>query len=225
MGRVVYDNLEKMKRDVINHLENMGYIKDKRIKRAMLKVRRELFVSKEYYSEAYIDTPLPIPGGMTISAPHMHAIFMSALKLKPGDKVLEIGAGSGILLAYMKEVVGKRGKVFGIEIVPETFKFALENLEKAGYSKKVKLILGDGSKGLREEAPFDKIISSASSPHKIPKTWIDQLKIGGIIVTPIGATHEHQELYYFEKVSENKVIKKKLGGVVFVQLKGKYGWK
>jgi len=217
-------NLKKERENVVKHLEAIGYIKDERIKKAMLKVKREMFVLPEYKQDAYVDTPLPIPGNQTISAPHMHAIFMSALKLQPGDKVLEVGAGSGILLAYMKEVVGARGKVIGIEIVPEAYEFAKQNLKKTGYDKKVKLVLGDGSNGLPKEAPFDKIVSGASAPE-VPKPWIDQLKSGGILVTPVGGLSAGQDLIYVEKTKEGKIVKKNLGGVVFVPLTGKYGYK
>jgi len=187
------------------------------VKRAMFKVKREDFVSPEYKATAYSNTPLPIPGGVTISAEHMHAIFLSALKLKLGDRVLEIGAGSGILLAYMKEIVGEKGKVFGIEIIPETYEFAKKNLKKTGYWNKIKLILGDGSSGLPKFAPFDKIISSASPVGKIPKAWLDQLKPEGILVTPLGPTYS-QDLIYLEKAKDGKIIKKNLGPVVFIEL-------
>lgn len=217
-------DFEKQRKEVVGSLERMGYIKDVRIKKAMLKVKREDFILPEYKSNAYIDTPLPIPGGQTISALHMHAIFMSALKLKDSDKVLEIGAGSGILLAYMEEVVGPKGKVFGIENVPEVYEFAKKNLEKTSYAKKVKLILGDGSNGLPKYAPYDKIVCSATCP-KIPKPWIKQLNLGGIIVSPVGEPYGHQELVYLEKTKEGKIIRKNLGGVIFVPLKGKFGWK
>lgn len=215
---------DKQRKEVVKHLERMGYIKDPKIKKAMLKVKREDFIDENYRLDAYLDTPLPIPGGQTISAPHMHSIFLSSLKLKPADKVLEIGAGSGILLAYIKEIIGPKGKVIGIEINPEAYKFAKENLKKTNYSKKVKLVIGDGSIGLPEEAPFDKIVSSATCPE-IPNPWIEQLKPGGIIVSPIGDPYEHQELVYLEKTKDGKVIRKNLGGVIFVPLRGKFGYK
>lgn len=202
---------------MVQFLEKCGYIKYPAVKKAMLKVKREDFVLPEYRDKAYSNTPLPIPGGMTISAEHMHAIFLSALKLKKGDKVLEIGAGSGILLAYMKEIVGEKGEVYGVEIIPETYEFAKKNLKKTGYWNKVKLVLGDGSKGLAEFAPYDKIVSSAAPREKIPKTWIDQLKLGGILVTPLGPTYR-QDLIYLEKTKEGKIIKKNLGPVIFVEL-------
>lgn len=215
------ENFEKQRKLVINNLEKMGYIKDKKIKKAMLKVKREEFVDLEYKKDAYIDTPLPIPGGVTISAPHMHAIFLSALKLKAGDKFLEVGAGSGVVLAYAKELVSDEGEVIGIEYVPETYEFAKNNLKKTGYDKKVKLILGDGSKGLPEEAPFDKILMSASCPE-IPPPLIEQLKPGGILVAPVGRLE--QELVCIEKTKDGKIIRKNLGGVIFLLLKGMYGF-
>jgi protein-L-isoaspartate(D-aspartate) O-methyltransferase len=216
-------SFQERRAKMVEHLKNMGYVKSKYVERAMLKVKREQFVWDKYKSEAYSDTPLPIPGGVTISAPHMHAIFMSALKLETGDKVLEVGAGSGILLAYMKEVVGGKGEVYGIEVIEEVYEFAKNNLKKAGYGKKVKLVLGDGSNGLPKYAPYDKIVSGASAP-KIPKPWIDQLKPGGIIVTPVGPTHGRQDLIYLEKTKKGKIVKKNLGGVVFVPLTGQFGY-
>jgi len=218
------DEFVEKRKAVVERLEAMGYVKTEAIKRAMLKVKREDFVAAEHRDSAYVDTPLPIPGGVTISAPHMHAIFMSTLKLQPGDKVLEVGAGSGILLAYMKEVVGPSGKVYGIEIIPETYEFAKRNLRRAGYARKVKLVLGDGSKGLPAYAPYDKIVCSASSPN-IPKPWLKQLKPGGIIVTPVGEPYGHQELVYVEKTKKGKIIRKNLGGVIFVPLIGEHGFK
>jgi len=216
-------DFEKQRRDVVKKLKGIGYIKSEAIEQAMLKVKREQFVWDKYVADAYADTPLPIPGGVTISAPHMHAIFMSSLNLKSGDKVLEVGFGSGILLAYMREVVGSKGKVVGIEFIPETYEFGKKNLDRAGYND-IKLYLGDGSLGVPEEAPYDKIVSGASAPE-IPKPWIEQLKPGGIIVTPIGPiTYGGQDLIYLEKTEEGKLIRKNLGGVVFVELKGKHGF-
>jgi len=228
-------DFERQRKTVVDRLKSLGYIKSEAVEQAMLKVRREDFVWEKYKLDAYSDTPLPIPGGVTISAPHMHAIFLEALKLKRGDKVLEVGAGSGILLAYMKEIVGS-GKVYGIEIVKEAYEFGKRNLQKSGYDekvgkrvgkkvgKKVTLVLGDGSLGLPKHAPYDKIVSGASAPQ-IPQTWIDQLKPGGIIVTPVGPTYGEQDLIYLEKTKKGKIIRKNLGGVVFVPLVGEFGYK
>lgn len=152
-----------------------------------------------------------------MSAPHMHAILMSALDLKDGDIVLEVGFGSGLLLAYMKEIVGEKGRVFGIEIVPEVFDFGKNNLAKSGYLDKISVTLGDGYYGLAGAAPFDKIVSSASG-RSIPVHWIDQLKDGGIIVAPLG-TDGSQQLVRLKK-SKNKVTREVLGQVEFVPLTG-----
>src|SRR3989344_1347923 len=224
MASMTRNDFVKQRRNVVTSLERLGYLTDPAVRRAMLKVRREDFVPEEYFASAYIDTPLPIPGGGTISALHMHAISLSALKLKPGEKFLEIGAGSGILLAYAKEIVGMKGKVFGIEINRESYEFAIENLKRASFGKKVKMVHGDGSQGLPEQAPFDKVLISAASPN-IPEPIKEQVKVGGIVVAVIGPTRGDQELVYFEKKKDGNWKKKNLGGVIYVPLLGKYGWK
>jgi len=205
------------------NLELSDYIKSPNVKKAMLKVHRELFVPEKHYDEAYSDTPLPIPGDQTISAPHIHAITLSELKLKEGENVLEIGAGSGILLAYIREIVGEKGKAVGIELNKETYEFAKSNLKKAGY-KDIILIHGDGSFGYPKYAPYDKIVVSAASPD-IPKPVIEQLKPNGILLIVIGSRYGDQNLIKVKKTKSGKLVKKELLPVIFVPLKGKYGWK
>lgn len=210
-------DFEQIRKELVKRFENQGYIKYPAVKKAMLKVKREDFVAEEYKSAAYEDTPLPIPpGNVFMSAPHMHATFLSAAMLKPGDKVLEIGAGSGILLAYIREIIGPKGLVVGTEIIRETFEFAKKNLEKTGY-KDVVLLNIDGSKGVEKYAPYDKIISSASVTKEIPKVWIEQLKPNGILLTPIGRQIANQELWWIKKTKKG-LQRKPLGGVVFVEL-------
>jgi len=208
---------------LIKNLELSGYIKSTKVKKSMLKVPRELFTPEKYYDQAYSDTPLPIPGDQTISASHIHAITLSELKLKEGEKVLEIGAGSGILLAYIREIVGNEGKVVGIEINKETYEFAKENLKKAGY-KDIILIYGDGSLGYLKYAAYDKIVVSAGAPD-IPKPIINQLKPNGILLIVIGSPYGDQTLTKVKKTKTGKIIKKKLLPVIFVPLTGKYGYK
>ena len=172
------NNFDEQRKSLIQRLEDYRYIRGKnakKIKKAMLKVKREDFVLPEHRGKAYDDTPLPIPADATISAPHMHAMYLSSIDLKAGEKVLEIGAGSGILLAYVKELVGPKGEVVGVEIVPEVYRFAKNNLEKADYAKKVQIILGDGTKGL-EKKKFDKILVSAACPQ-IPTALLENLKV------------------------------------------------
>jgi protein-L-isoaspartate(D-aspartate) O-methyltransferase len=215
-------NFEEQRKQIVKNLERIGYVKSLSVKKAMLKVRREDFVPSESKENAYLDTPLPIPGNATISAPHMHAISLEALQLKPGEKFLEIGAGSGIMQAYAYGIIGKKGKVIGIEINKETYEFGKKNLERAGYTD-IRFILGDGSKGLPEEAPFDKIVISAACPD-IPKPLIKQLKQDGIILAVVGSAYGDQQLVSLTKSREGKSVRKNLLPVIFVPLKGQYGW-
>ena len=206
---------------LIEEYKRIGYLKSKKVENAFRKVNRELFVPENLKHQAYVDSPLPIPGNVTISAPHMHVICLEELNLKRGEKFLEVGAGSGIFLAYAYEIIKKKSCVFGIEINEETYEFALKNLERAGYADKVKLILGDGTLGLPEEAPFDKILVSAAAPD-FPKPLIEQLKVDGIILGIIG--YSSQWLVKGIKKGENKVERKAVLPVIFLPLRGKYGW-
>lgn len=213
--------MEEVER-LIEEYKRLGYLRSKKVEKAFRKVRREFFVPEEFKDQAYIDTPLPIPGGATISAPHMHIICLEELDLKRGEKFLEVGAGSGIFLAYAYEIIKRKNRVFGIEINEETYKFALKNLERAGYSDKVKIFLGDGGLGLESEAPFDKILVSAAAPD-FPKPLIQQLKVGGIILAIIG--YHEQYLVKGIKKSGNEIERRAILPVVFLPLSGRYGWK
>jgi len=204
-------------------LEEEGIIKSEAVRKAMLKVPREDFILPEHRVSAYEDTPLPIPAEATISAPHMHAMYLSAAQLKPGDSVLEIGFGSGILLAYAKEMVGPKGRAVGVEISPDVYLFGKRNLERAGYDKKVQLILGDISKAVGKEK-FDRIFVSATAPE-IPKLLVGMLKPEGMIIAPVGDKYGNQELVAVMKTKDGKLLMKPLGSVVFVPLQGEYGFK
>jgi protein-L-isoaspartate(D-aspartate) O-methyltransferase len=220
------DGFKEQQKSMVKRLEDYNYISGPnatKIKKAMLNVRRDHFVMPEHRNRAYDDTPLPIPADATISAPHMHAIYLSAVDLRPGDKVLEIGAGSGILLAYVKNIVGPKGDVTGVEIVPEVYRFAKNNLEKAEYDKKVDIILGDFSKAFGKKK-FDKILISATCPE-IPNVLVDNLKSGGMVIAPVGEPYGNQELVCVKKEKSGKIVMKSLGPVVFVPLRGEYGWK
>jgi protein-L-isoaspartate(D-aspartate) O-methyltransferase len=208
---------EEQRAELVQRLERMGFIKGKAIKRAMLRVGREHFVDPKYLSDAYVDVPLPIPGGATISAPHMHAMFMSCVGLRRGKEFAEIGFGSGILLAYAYEVVGREGKVVGIEVIPETYEFGMRNLERTGYAGKVRTYLGDGSKGIPQEAPFDAMIVSAASP-RIFDAWVEQLKPGGRLAVPVGEAYGMQELLLVNKSKKGRIRIERLGPVSFIPL-------
>lgn len=185
---------------------------------AMKHVERHLFVPSHLRDQAYDDYPLPIGGNQTISAPHMVAMMCDYLELKKGEKVLEIGTGSGYHVAVIAEIIGEKGYVYSIERIKELVEFSKESLKKTGY-RNVSVILGDGTLGLPEHAPFDKISVTCAAPD-VPPPLLEQLKVGGKMVIPIG--RYTQELYLIEK--KNGMEKKRKCDVVFVPLVGKYGF-
>ena len=191
---------------------------DRRVLDAMDKVPRHIFVSDSQKEYAYQDTPLSIGMGQTISAPHMVAIMCNLLDLEEGMRVLEIGTGSGYHVAVIAELVGKTGHVYTVERIEQLAYFARDNLKKTGYAN-VTVIIEDGSLGLPEYAPYDRISVAAAAP-KVPQTLIDQLKEGGKMVIPVGSFP--QELFLVTKNIEVTMVKK--GGVSFVPLKGKHGF-
>ncbi len=214
------DPFEEKRKRMVKRLREELNISDK-VAKAMMKVPRHLFVPKRYEIEAYVDTPLPIGFGQTISAPHMVAIMCDLLDLQEGDKVLEVGAGSGYHAAVVAEIVGKKGKVIAIERFPELAERAKQNLEYLGYDNVI-IVVGDGSKGYEPEAPYDKIYVTASAPD-VPKPLIEQLKPGGKMVIPIGRYEQY--LYVVEKDREGKIHKRVWGPVRFVPLVGEYGFR
>lgn len=216
----VMDPFEEKRRRMVERLREELKISEK-VAKAMMKVPRHLFVPKNYEREAYIDTPLPIGFGQTISAPHMVAIMCDLLDLKEGEKVLEVGGGSGYHAAVVAEMVGKEGKVVAIERIVELAEKAKEVLNLLGYEN-VKVVVGDGSRGYEEESPYDKIYVTASAPD-IPKPLMEQLKPGGRIVIPIGL-HD-QYLYVVDKDERGKIQKRIWGPVRFVLLVGEFGFR
>lgn len=193
----------------------------RKVYEAIRKVPRHLFVPESYKNGAYVDTPLPIGYGQTISAPHMVAIMCELLDLREGDKVLEVGTGCGYHAAVTAEIVGKSGKVISIEYIPELAERARAILKALGYDN-VEVIVGDGSKGYEKEAPYDKIYVTAAAPD-IPKPLIEQLKPRGRMVIPVGDSV--QWLIIVEKDESGNVRKKNWGSVRFVPLRGEYGFK
>lgn len=178
------------------------------------KVNREAFISSNLKKMAYEDTPLPLTKGQTTSQPYTIALMLSNLHLKSGQKVLEIGSGSGYVLALISELVGKTGKVIGLEIVPELVKKSKENIEDAGY-KNIKIYKRNGSNGFPDEAKFDRILISAAL-RDVPEKIMAQLKKKGILVAPKGSRFE-QEIIVIERMSEAEFeVKKRIPGFVFV---------
>lgn len=214
-------SFEDQRRKLIRRLIRDGVLKSNKVIKAMLKVPREEFVLPRNKDLAYSDMPLPIGYGQTISAPHMVAIMTEALDPNTGDKVLEIGTGSGYQAAILAEIVGDSGHVWTIERIKELAEFARSNLAKLSYLKRVDVICGDGTLGYPEGAPYDRIIVTAAAP-KIPEPLIQQLKDGGRLVIPVGDLFI-QHLLIIQK--ENGKIKQSVSvPCVFVPLVGKYGY-
>jgi len=183
----------------------------------MERIPRHLFVPDNEQTNAYADYPLPIGCGQTISAPHMVAIMCDLLDIKDGMKVLEIGAGSGYHAAVMAELAGN-GHVYTVERIEALALSARDNLKKAGITNAT-VIVEDGTMGLPQFAPYDRISVAAASPE-ILDTLTDQLKTGGKLVIPVGRLY--QELYLVTKT--DGIIKEAKGGVIFVPLIGKKGF-
>ena len=151
---------------------------------AMSRIPRELFVPEQLRDRAYEDTPLPIGLGQTISAPHMVAIMSDLLDVRPGMKILEVGGGSGYHAAVLAALTGPQGRVYSVERMPDLAAAARRNLQAAGIEN-VTVVEGDGSLGLPEHAPYDRISVAASAP-KIPEPLKEQLQVGGKMVLPVG---------------------------------------
>ncbi|MHA1731383.1 MAG: protein-L-isoaspartate(D-aspartate) O-methyltransferase [Promethearchaeota archaeon] len=211
---------------LVESLVRNGYVRSDPVKRAMLKIPRELFVPVEQQPHAYEDRPLSILSGQTISAPHMNAMMCELLDLKPGGKILELGTGSGYHAALCAELVAPEaspahGHVFTIERHEPLVEFARNNLERTGYSSRVTVFHADGSRGCPQHAPFDRILVTAAAPS-LPDPLRDQVKEGGIICIPIGRRHHSQALYTFKKEG-GKLLEKRVCGVAFVPLIGEHG--
>ncbi len=146
-----------------------------------------------------------------------------ALELKPGHKVLEVGAGSGYHAATIAELVGPKGQVFTIELVGELVEFARKNLNRAGYGDRVTLVQGDGSLGYRDHAPYDRILVTAAAP-KVPASLVEQLTLDGVLVVPVGGRWFPQELVKARKKPDGRLERSSLGGVAFVPLIGEEGF-
>ncbi len=188
---------------------------------AFEEVDRALFVPESIRELAYQDTPLPLLRGKTISQPTTVMIMTNLLELEPGERVFEVGTGSGYQAAIIAKIVGEKGKVITTEIIPELVGFAKQNLKRAGI-RNVEVHELDGSKGMIREAPFDKIIITAAC-KEFPKPLIEQLKAGGIIVAPVG-NREEQEMVRGVKQKDGKLSLEFLGPFVFTPMYGKYGF-
>ena len=182
-------------------------------------VPREEFVSPDYANSAYQDGPLPIESGQTISQPYIVALTIYAARIEPGDKVLEVGAGSG----YAAAVIGQIAReVIAVERHRKLVELAQRRIERLGYGN-VRIVKGDGTLGWPEGAPYDAIVAAASGSH-IPPGWIAQLNAGGRIVMPLGAPHDVQTMVKGTKTEDGLLRLEDLGGVRFVPLIGEEGF-
>lgn len=213
--------LLKQNEKLVKHLISSGVLKTPRIIEAFLNVPRHLFVPPEQLPYAYHDVALPTYKGQTISQPYTVAFMTELLEPREGDKILEVGAGSGWQAAILGYVVGSKGKVITIEIDEDLVEFARRNLRKVGI-KNVEVVHGDGSVGYEKEAPYDRIIVTAACPD-VPRPLIEQLKVGGRLVAPVGSMFG-QRMLLLEK-DKDGIRKSFHGSFVFVPLKGKYGFR
>jgi protein-L-isoaspartate(D-aspartate) O-methyltransferase len=186
---------------------------DMNVKRAIDRVRRHEFVPSFYRDHAYDDTPLPIGHGQTISQPSLVAYMTELLDLRPGDKVLEIGTGSGYQTAILAEL--GYGEVYSVEIIPELAEAAAARLQALGYSH-LHLKRGDGYVGWADFAPYDAIIVTAAS-DRLPPALVEQLAEGGRLVIPIGPRDDCQTLWRFVKRGK-ELLASDMAMVAFVPL-------
>ena len=229
---VCMKSFEELRRAMVNQLVQEGIIRSEDVARAFLKVPREEFVWPDMRNRAYVDTPLPLGDtGQTISAPHMVAIMVEELELKPGHTVLEIGAGSGYSAAVMAEVLRSKGKegagrIVTIERVPSLVDYAKKNIERTGYSDIVTVVEGDGTLGYPqavEEELYDRIVVTAAAPH-VPRYLKAQLKVGGILLVPKGDLF-YQDLVKLLKLEQKKFDEVTVCGCMFVPLIGADGYR
>jgi protein-L-isoaspartate(D-aspartate) O-methyltransferase len=199
---------------LIENLISEGWLKTPRIIEAFKKIKRVDFLPEELKDLAELNEALPIGYGQTISQPLVVAFMLELLQPKEGEKILDIGSGSGWTTALLAEIVGEKGKVIAMEIVPELVEFGKNNVKKYNFLEKkiVEFVFGDGSKGYPKEAPFDKILVSAAA-KKCYESWKEQLKVGGRIVTPIS-----NSIWLFIKKSKEEFDEFEYPGFVFVPL-------
>lgn len=207
---------ERREQMVHEQLAQRG-IQDRRLLEAMRRLPRELFVPEEGRKEAYEDHPVAIGSGQTLSQPYMTALMTERLHLEPGQKVLEIGTGSGYQTALLAEM---GGRVYSVEWISELAEHARQRLQRLSY-RQVQLRRGDGSLGWPEEAPFDRILMTAGAP-RLPESLVSQLGEGGRMILPLGEQWE-QALTQVDRLAGQTHVTE-ICRCSFVPLRGKEGW-
>ncbi len=205
--------------EMVEHQIRARGVCDPLVLKALGHVPREAFLPEEMWEGAYEDSPLPIAAGQTMSQPYIVAFMIEAVALRGGERVLEIGTGSGYAAAVLAEIAGK---VYTIERIPELATHAASTLHALGY-RNVQVRCGDGTLGWPEHAPFDAIVVTAGGPT-IPQSLRSQLKIGGRMVIPIGSRPTNQELVRVTRTSETGFTSEAIADVRFVPLIGEQGF-
>lgn len=204
---------------LIKDLIQTEYLKSPVIIKAFWKIKREDFLPSGSKAAAEINAPISINFGQTISQPATVAFMLELLQPGRGEKILDVGSGSGWTCALLAEIVGKRGRVYGVERIKELKEFAENNLAKYNFIKKgtVQIFCSDGTMGLPNFFPFDKILVSAAA-ESIPVDLLKQLKTGGRLVIPVGERFKSQNILVVDKAGENSFKKKIFPGFIFVPL-------
>jgi len=207
-------------KELVKKLQDHGYLRTPHIIEAFLDIDRGDFTLDEFSKESYEDYPLPIGFKQTLSQPLVIAFMLELLEPKAGDNILEVGSGSGWQTALLAHTVGETGNIHSLDIIESLSNFAENNCEKYGYVKNglINFYIKNGWRGLPQEAPFDKIIVSAAA-NEIPKELLDQLKVGGRLVAPIGET-ALQDIVLIEKhgEKESQLKEERFPGFTFVPL-------
>jgi protein-L-isoaspartate(D-aspartate) O-methyltransferase len=218
-GKSNEDRWERRRETMIRKQLQPRGIEDERVLEAIRRVPRHEFVPEVFRDKAYTDRALPIGNGQTISQPYMVAISLQTLGLRGGERVLEIGAGTGYVTALLAELTDQ---VRAIERIPALADAARSRLEKIGYTNFL-LRAVDGTFGWEDEAPYDAIVSAASATRP-PRPWLRQLKPGGCLVMPVGGEKGQTLLRYVKGEDGRFAAPEKIVGCMFVKLIGRHGW-
>lgn len=199
------------KSEMLSELERSGVLQSEKVRKAFEKIDRKDFLSTEYENYFYVNSPLPIGQGQTNSQPYTVALMLELLEVKEGQKILDIGSGSGWTTALLAELAGKKGEVIGVERVQELVEFGQKNLQKYHFNNAKIIAANSGELGIPQKK-FDRILVSAAY-HKIPEELVQQLEISGIMIIPVTSS-----IFKVRKLSEEETENSEFSGFNFVPL-------